>query len=144
MDLQTYPSGTLTANTNHIYNPKQNKYLNAKLSGYNPAANTPNPPPGVDNNGIYRDPWGNPYIITMDTGYDDQCRDIFYRVQKVSQQNNQTGFNGLVNTTDPGGNGPNFLFHGKVMVWSAGPDGKVDPTEAANVDVNKDNVLSWH
>jgi hypothetical protein len=29
------------------------------------------------------------------------------------------------------------------MVWSAGPDKMIDPTKAANLGVNKDNVLSW-
>ena len=152
MDLQNYPNGTATSNNAHVYNPKQVKYLNAKLSGYDPINSpTPNPPGGVDNTGIYRDPWGNPYIITMDLSYDDQSSDIFYCLQNVSQQqpNSQTGFNGLVNATDAGGNGNHFLFHGKVMVWSAGLDGKVAVTDSssnpvkANAGVNKDNILSW-
>jgi hypothetical protein len=29
------------------------------------------------------------------------------------------------------------------MVWSAGPDGKVNPAAAANQAENKDNILSW-
>jgi hypothetical protein len=58
----------------------------------------------------------------------------------VSKQSNNTGYNGLVN---PNGVANNFQFHGKVMVWSAGPDGKIDPAAAANTGVNKDNVLSW-
>ncbi len=150
MDLQNYPNGTATSNNAHVYNPKQVKYLNAKLSGYDPINSpTPNPPGGVDNTGIYRDPWGNPYIITMDLSYDDQSSDIFYCLKDVSQQNGQTGFNGLVNATDPGGAGNHFLFHGKVMVWSAGLDGKVAVTDGssnpvkANAGVNKDNILSW-
>jgi hypothetical protein len=36
----------------------------------------------------------------------------------------------------------NFLFHGKVMVWSAGPDRKYD-LNPAKTGVNKDNILSW-
>jgi hypothetical protein len=145
MDLQTYPNGLPTANTNHVYNPKQVKYLNAKMSGFDPTTAPPDAKPlgGVDNTGIYRDPWGNPYIITMDTSYDDQCCDLFYCQKQVSQSGSgATGFNGLVNPNY--GTTPNaFLFHGKVMVWSAGPDGKVLSSEAANIDVNKDNVCSW-
>jgi prepilin-type N-terminal cleavage/methylation domain-containing protein len=143
MDLETYANGTRTANFQHVKNPKQVKFLNAKASGYDPATGQQNPQGGVDNNGIYRDPWGNPYIITMDTSYDDQASDLFYCQQKVSQQNLQTGYNGLLNTTDPSGNGDHFLFHGKVMVWSAGPDGQIDRTIPFNQGVNKDNVLSW-
>jgi hypothetical protein len=45
---------------------------------------------------------------------------------------------------DPGVPGPdNWAYHGKVMVWSAGPDGKIDPLVPANTGVNKDNILSW-
>jgi hypothetical protein len=29
------------------------------------------------------------------------------------------------------------------MVWSAGPDKKINPLLPANQDVNKDNILSW-
>ncbi len=145
MDLQTYPNGVVTSNNAHVYNPKSDKFLNAKMSGYDPTTAQLNPPGGVDNTGVYRDPWGNPYIITMDTSYDDQASDLFYCQQAVSQNgaNQKAGHNGLANAVDVNGNGDHFLFHGKVMVWSAGPDGKFDSTIPANLGVNKDNVLSW-
>jgi hypothetical protein len=127
------------------YNPKQVKYLNAKPSG-DPGTGS-QPLGGVDNNGIYRDPWGNPYVITMNASYNEQgTSDIFYSQKNVSQDpsasNPQTGFNGLLNPT-AGGNTDNFLYHGKVMVWSAGADRKVDSTAKANAGFNKDNVISW-
>ena len=142
MNLPSYPNGTPTANVGNVYNPKQIPYLNAKNSGYDPAMAQANPPGGVDNTGIYRDPWGNPYIITMDLSYDDKCSDLFYSQKQLSQQNGQSGFNGLSNP-DAGGTTDNFLFHGKVMVWSAGPDGQISRTQSANQGVNKDNILSW-
>jgi prepilin-type N-terminal cleavage/methylation domain-containing protein len=151
MDLQTYPNSTPTCNANHIKNPKQTKYLNAKLSGYDPAANDPNPPGGVDINGIYRDPWGNPYVITMNTSYSmdtggQGAKDILYSLQSVSQNppnsSSQSGFNGLFNATDANGNGDHFLYHGKVMVWSAGADKTYD-TGPADSGKNRDNILSW-
>jgi prepilin-type N-terminal cleavage/methylation domain-containing protein len=150
MDLTTYPNGTATANANHQKNPKQVKYLNAKLSG-DPGTGS-QPLGGVDNAGIYRDPWGNPYVITMNTSYSLEggtsaaqgTSDIFYCQKAVSQQSGQTGYNGLFNPVDvPGGNGDHFLYHGKVMVWSAGPNRNVDPTDPATDHENKDNVLSW-
>jgi prepilin-type N-terminal cleavage/methylation domain-containing protein len=141
MDLTTFPSGGNTCNTNHVKNPKQVKYLNAKMSG-DPGTGL-QPPGGVDNNGIYRDPWGNPYVITMNTSYNEQgTSDLFYSQQAVSQSSGQSGFNGLFNPTPPGNNN-NFLYHGKVMVWSAGPDKKVNPGIASNAGDNKDNVVSW-
>ena len=149
MDLETFPNGDRTANYQHVKNPKQVKFLGAKMSGYNPSDALKNPPSGIDNTGIYRDPWGNPYIITMDTSYDDQCSDLYYCQKNVSQNgvNATAGFNGLANAVDANGNGNHFYFHGKAMVWSAGPDGKIDDASLgsapANKGFNKDNVLSW-
>ena len=141
MDLETFPDGTPTMNANHQYNPKQTKFLNAKMSGI--PGNDPNPLAGVDNAGVYRDPWGNPYIITVDADYDDKCSDLLYSLQNVSQNGSGVdGFNGLSNpdyATKP----DNFLYHGKVMVWSAGPDKKYSKSDKSNQGDNKDNVLSW-
>ncbi len=142
MDLTTYPNGLPTQNINHQKNPKQVKYLNAKLSG-DPGTGS-QPLGGVDNNGIYRDPWGNPYVITMNSSYNEQgTKDFFYSTKNVSQQSGTAGYNGLFNPVDNNGNGDHFLYHGKVMVWSAGPDKQVDPNANATVGLNKDNVVSW-
>jgi prepilin-type N-terminal cleavage/methylation domain-containing protein len=143
MDITNYPNTTLaTANMNHQKNPQQTAFLNAKLSGWDPSQGG-KAKAGVGNDLIYRDPWGNPYVITMDLNADNQCMDAFYRLQAVSQGTGQTGANGLINSTDANGAGNDFAFHGNVMVWSAGPDGKTDPTVGANLVVNKDNILSW-
>jgi hypothetical protein len=107
--------------------------------------------PGVGPDLVYRDPWSNPYIISMDLNYDEQCRDAYYCQRPVSQNppgslTSQIGFNGLFNP-DLKGQTDNYLYHGKVMVWSAGPDRMIDtaipPTTPANQGYNKDNVLSW-
>ncbi len=146
MDLTNYPSGGLTVNTNHQKNPRQIAYLNAHMSGDTNSA-------GVGTDLVYRDPWGNPYVISMDLNYDEQCQDVFYSLASVSQNppggNSQSGFNGLSNP-NPNPSGPtlnDFLYHGKVMVWSAGPPvgptAKVDPTSPANQGVNKNHVISW-
>jgi len=141
--LMDVTNTTVTAvNQNHQKNPQQTMFLNAKSSNWDPSqAGTPQG--GVGNDLVYRDPWGNPYIITMNLNADNQCLDPFYRLQAVSGTGSATGINGLINSTDPGGAGNNFAFHGNVMVWSAGPDGKVDPNSGANSGVNKDNILSW-
>jgi prepilin-type N-terminal cleavage/methylation domain-containing protein len=143
MDLEKFPNGVVSSNVGHVYNPKQVKYLNAKMSGYDPLPNDPNPPGGVDNTGVYRDPWGTPYVITMDLSYDDQCSDLLYCLQSVSQvaAGKSAGYNGLFNPA-PNPDNDNFLFHGKVMVWSAGPDRTYDAGPAV-LGKNKDNVLSW-
>jgi prepilin-type N-terminal cleavage/methylation domain-containing protein len=146
MDITNYPSGAATINNGHQKNPHQTKFLDAKMSGDITL-------PGVGPDLVYRDPWGNPYIISMDLSYDEQCQDAFYCLKGVSQQNppggnSQSGYNGLVNPSValPGGR-DHFQFHGKVMVWSVGPpiSGKpvVDPVNPANSSGNKNHVLSW-
>lgn len=157
MDLTTFPgTGGPTINTNHQSNPQQTKFLTAKMSGWDPSTAQAGPAlPGVDNNGVYRDPWGNPYIISLDLNYDEQCQDSFYCTKTVSQNKAASsptaGYNGL---SSPGltgaiGGKNNFQFHGKVMVWSVGPDGQAaiangsGTTLNAISGVNKDNVLSW-
>ena len=139
MNLTNYPSGGATANVGYQKNPQQTIFLNARMSGW---VSGGTPPPGVDNNLIYRDPWGNPYVISMDLNYDDKCKDAFYCLDAVSGNNgtpSNPGFNGL--TTD--GTPNNFQYHGKVMVWSAGANGKIDPADPVTDYENKDNVLSW-
>jgi prepilin-type N-terminal cleavage/methylation domain-containing protein len=145
MDITTYSNGVQTVNYNHFKNPQQTAFLNAKMSGDTRS-------PGVGTDLVYRDPWGNPYIITMDLTYDEQCRDAFYCQQVVSQTkpSSQQGLNGLFNPdAAANGNSDNFLYHGKVMVWSAGPDRMIvtnsptPPLPSGNLGVNKDNILSW-
>ena len=148
MDITNFPTAgnPPTINTNHQSNPQQTKFLNAKMSGWDPTQGG-TPLAGVGNDLVYRDPWGNPYIISMDLNYDDNCGMMFYRLKAVSQNppggTASSGFNGLNNPDMSPLHQDNFEFHGKVMVWSAGPDGKVDKGTKANTDVNKDNILSW-
>jgi hypothetical protein len=83
----------------------------------------------------------------MDLNYDDQCQDAFYCLKNVSYTG--TGLSGFYGLSSPGistgrGGADNFLFHGKVMVWSVGPDGRVDAGVKATSGLNKDNILSWH
>jgi prepilin-type N-terminal cleavage/methylation domain-containing protein len=126
-----------SVNANHQKNPQQNLFLNAKTVD---STNLPGVGPDLN----YRDPWGNPYVISIDLNEDNQCLDPFYSLDKVSGPNGANtnpGLNGLTNPDTTKNN--NFRFHGNVMVWSAGPDKKIDPTTAANLGVNKDNILSW-
>jgi hypothetical protein len=144
MDYTNYPNNSgSTMNTNYERNPQKTIFLNAHMSGWDPSQ-TGTPLPGVGNDLVYRDPWGNPYLITMDLNYDEQCQDAVYcnaAVSGLGGANKNPGLNGLVSPNTAINN--NFQYHGKVMVWSAGPDGKIDPGIPANQGVNKDNILSW-
>ncbi|MGC9944606.1 MAG: type II secretion system protein [Verrucomicrobiota bacterium] len=155
MDFTNYPSQyttppfAATANANHQKNSQKTAFLIAKLSSWEPAQGG-TPLPGVGSDLVYRDPWGNPYIISMDLNYDGQCQDAFYGLESVSQNPPgayvQSGYNGLNNpNSNPASQAQkdSFRFHGTVMVWSAGPDGKITSIASANSDVNKDNILTW-
>jgi prepilin-type N-terminal cleavage/methylation domain-containing protein len=147
LDVEFWPNGGVaTINKDHVKNPNKTQYLNAHMSGNVTG-------PGVGTDGTYRDPWGNPYIITVDLNYDEKARDAFYRLPAVSQDpsdgTGNRGLNGLIrkknsNGTDVLINGsPVFEANSHVMVWSAGPDKMIDPNERANKGANKDNVVSW-
>jgi prepilin-type N-terminal cleavage/methylation domain-containing protein len=133
MDIETYPSdNTPTVNQGHVKNTRKVRYLNAEMVD-DPTRG------GVGRDLIYRDPWGNPYIITLDLNYDENTRDGFYRLNSVSGG----GIHGLVRKPSPPAPADSWESRSKVMVWSAGKDGKLDPTLRANQGVNEDNILSW-
>jgi prepilin-type N-terminal cleavage/methylation domain-containing protein len=138
MDMEYYPGGTVTINKGHVKNTQRTQFLQARM------VNTFTS--GVGPDGVYRDPWGNPYIISIDLNNDEKCRDSFYCDAKVSADpNNLTrGINGLVMLRDKNGAPLNiFEASAPVMVWSAGPDKMIDPNAPANQGLNKDNVVSW-
>ncbi len=89
----------------HPRNPRGTVYFNAKESG-----NTNSPGIGPDLE--FRDPWGRPYIITLDLNYDNKTVD------------------GLYGTN----NAP-------VFIWSLGPDGAADFSAPVLEGVNRDNIL---
>ena len=128
-------------NLNHAKNPQQQIFFNAKpvndSSFITPGFNT------VDNQ-LY-DPWGNPYVITLDMDYNDHARDALYSRQVVAQRTagSPNGFYGLVNSADTTGNSDQYELNRSVMIWSLGPDGKAAPNSPADSGYNKDNVLGW-
>jgi hypothetical protein len=131
LDIEQF-NGVDTVNKGHVKNPLKTKYLSVNFANDNIS-------PGVGKDGVYRDPWGNPYIITIDLNYDDKARDVFYCKASVSGPG-ATGFNGLtLNPSVPDG----YEANDKVMVWSLGPDKLFNQTIPANQGVNRDNILSW-
>jgi hypothetical protein len=94
---------------------------------------------GVGPDGVFRDPWGSPYIISVDLNYDNTTLDGFYRGHNVSQdQKTHQGINGFYETQKD-----SWGYRTDVMVWSLGPDRTADGTKASTVPPNKDNILSW-
>lgn len=153
LDYTNYPNGYnatvpgvggWTVNTNYQKNPKQNIYLpNVKPSNWDPTKGG-QPVPGIGDDLVYRDPWGHPYVITMDLDEDNFTSDAFYGLPAVSSSTQNPGAAGLVGLSYHVENSMgSYTFKGNVMVWSAGPDGQIDSTNFATQGVNKDNVLSW-
>lgn len=126
-------TGDFTVNKDHSQNPQKNVFLNG-------TPNSKNVGPGLGGDLLYRDPWGNPYIITLDLNYDNLCRDGFYRRSSVAQEAGTRGFVGLSST---GAAADTWEVRTPVLVWSMGPNGDANPSIKANAGVNKDNVLSW-
>ena len=141
LDAEYWPAAPTvpTINQGHVKNPQRTKFLNA-------ATATDANSPGVGPDGVYRDPWGNPYVITIDLNYDEKARDAFYRTYAVSadqsdSNNPKRGLNGLIAK----GTGGTAIYEANspVMIWSAGPDKMIEPGQPANAGANKDNILSW-
>lgn len=143
LDLEKFGNTNPTINQGHIINTEKHSFLPVKWSGDTNS-------PGVGLDGVYRDPWCNPYIITLDLNHDEKTRDAFYRDPKVSADpnNSNIGLNGLVQTTLPNWSSV-FEVNSPIMVWSAGPDKMIDPNLGASLNgkankgANKDNILSW-
>lgn len=122
-------------NLNHAKNPQQHNFFNAK-----PAADTISPGLSTVDYQL-RDPWGHPYVISIDYDGDGYTRDPLYSLPAVN------------NNVAAGGKGPNglvdygstnvFLLHGPIMIWSLGPDGLATNSVGANAGVNTDNIVSW-
>ena len=87
-------------------NPRKLVFLNATMTHDNSL-------PGIGTDLVYRDPWGNPYVITVDLNYDEKCKDALY---------------GEINAP--------------VAVWSFGADGRADPSDPS-APSNRDNILNW-
>ena len=138
MDLTNFPGGGPTVNANHQKNSRQQVFLDVKMR-----SDTSSPGVGTDLN--FRDPWGSPYIITINLNENNTCEDPFYSLPAVSASPGGGGLNGLILQTDG-----NYAFHGNVMVWSMGPDGpfnhapsSFDSGQLANSGPNKNHILSW-
>ena len=135
LDLETFANGQPTVNQAHVLNTQRKVYLPIKFSGDTTS-------PGLGTDGVLRDAWGTPYVISLDLNDDNRTRDAFYKTS-VSQDpmNPNLGLNGLTKV-NVAGVGTVFEANSQVMVWSAGPDRMIDTSVPANKGANRDNILS--
>ena len=138
MDKEKFGDGSWTVNRDHVKNTKRFPYLSAKETADASQG-------GVGPDLVYRDPWGNPYVISLDMNLDEKCIDRFYGKNGVSQIANGSpqGHDGIINGSDTSGGTDAYQFNGEVMVWSYGPDKTNSIGDKANTGVNKDNIGSW-
>jgi prepilin-type N-terminal cleavage/methylation domain-containing protein len=131
------------------WNPvaKDNPENNQHQRFFDPKPASDNRSAGLGPDGVYRDVWGNPYIISFDMNYDGNTRDAFYSQSQVSSVKNPTaatagqGLNGLFLADKANQN--SYEARNGVMVWSLGPDGAANTAQKANEGQNSDNILSW-
>ncbi len=134
MAQTTYPNNnTPTVNKDHVKNPQRHSFLNEQMAGNTTSA-------GVGSDLVYRDPWGQPLMISLDLNSDEKTLDWLYGQRSVSDTGSASvGINGLIKNA----NGKYFEFNGSAMVWSLGIDGRCSKNQKANDGLNKDNILSW-
>lgn len=96
-----------------------------------------------------RDPWGRPYLITLDLDDDGKTVDQIYGRSQVSSRGAgiRAGYHGLYQN-----DGGLFEANTGVMIWSLGADGNREhgafslartENDKANVPLNRDNVVGW-
>ena len=130
-DIDDADLGANAINPGHSRNPRKIAYFEGKMA-------VDNNSPGIGTDFLLRDPWGHPYIITVDVNDDNRSFDSIY-----GQLTFGGDLVGLSPHRDTAGNVVGFSLTGPVMIWSLGPDGKADPRGKANQGFNKDNILSW-
>ena len=83
---------------------------------------------GLGPDGVLRDPWGNPYIVSLDMNDDNKTLDGCYGYLRKNSGPDVT----------PEINSP-------VLIWSFGPDGQAstDPDVGEKGGVNRDNIRTW-
>jgi prepilin-type N-terminal cleavage/methylation domain-containing protein len=114
-------------NMAHIYNPQQTVFYSPRNGGTN-AVGAFYANPGLSTtDDVLRDPWGTPYMITVDTSFDDRVFD--YALNKMYLINH-VGANNLV-------------IPGKAVVWSFGPTKLINLGVGLGVSSNKYVVTSY-
>ena len=99
-------------NAGHVRNPQKHVFLNGKM------VNTV-VQPGIGPDYNFRDPWGRPYVVTLDLNYDNRCNDSFYAPS------------------------PAPAISAPVMVWSYGPNGIPFGPSGNPKARDNDDVKNW-
>ena len=122
------------SNAKHALNPRKLSFFTA-----NRARSTNDAGLGPDL--VLRDPWGNPYIITINYSYNNRCQDALYSNAAVAADPSSpnTGYKGLFRTPPS----TTYELAGVGHDLVDGPGRKASVTVPAINGVNADNVLNW-
>jgi prepilin-type N-terminal cleavage/methylation domain-containing protein len=103
----------------HIYNPQQANFFQAKVA---PTTNSP----GIGSDDVLRDPWGMPYMVSLDLNGDNRVLDPYL----AAMYGNNVPSNTLYTA-------------GHAVVWSFGPNKQIDLKHKLTDTVNKYMVTSF-
>jgi len=126
------------ANQNHGRNPKKTAYLSPKTADdtFSQGVYTGWIMGNYTGDLVFRDPFGNPYVISVDLNEDGYVADMFYLQESVSK-GASIGLESNVNGE--------YVLRGSVMIWSPGPDRQMNVNAATGAldKENTDNILGW-
>ena len=111
----------------HIYNPQQAVLFQPKTIATVASSGAAVGPPGLGSDEILRDPWGLPYMVTVDLSMDNRVFDPYLNMMYQAQN---TGTNVTLFTP------------GHAVVWSLGPFKQLDLTKSVKNSFNKYIVIS--
>jgi prepilin-type N-terminal cleavage/methylation domain-containing protein len=110
----------------HIYDPQQTVFYQGRVAAGPPTIGVGPGSPGIGTDEIIRDPWGLPYIVTLDLSGDGRVLDPYL---------NQMYQNQYPGTT--------LMVPGQAVVWSFGPTRQIDLTMGSKSAANKYMVTSF-
>jgi prepilin-type N-terminal cleavage/methylation domain-containing protein len=112
----------------HIYNPQQTQFYQGKAAAAPNAVGAWLGSPGIGSDEILRDPWGEPYIVTLDLRGDNHVFDPYLSAMYQAQSSPPLAA---------------LLTPGQAVVWSFGPTKQIDLTKSMKSAVNKYVVTSY-
>jgi prepilin-type N-terminal cleavage/methylation domain-containing protein len=124
---QNVNSEVMAILTDAAYYPENGHTYNAqKTPFYSGRSATDTNSPGIGPDCVLRDPFGMPYIITLDLNYDGKCVDPIWAGILYNNAGN-----------------PNFSVPGSSMIWSFGQLKTIALNQPPNSAINKYLLTSW-
>jgi len=110
----------------HIYNPQQTAFFQGRAAAGTTGIGSGPGSPGIGSDDILRDPWGMPYIVTLDLSGDGKVFDPY--------------LNEMYQLQYPGST---LLTPGEAVVWSFGPTKQINLKYGTKNGANKYMVTSY-